>query len=114
MLNTRKYRRLSKEYQLEYAPVAALFAENTLKASLVKNVSGGGVLFGTDEVLPLGSKIVVFIHITGWRHDDGSYIPVQDPASELRLKAIAEIVRVEQDPDQGFFRTGARFVGRVH
>ena len=81
---------------------------------MVKNVSGGGVLFGADEAFTLGSKIVISIYVTGWRQHDGTFVPVPDHDSELLLKAIAEIVRVEHDPDAGYYRTGARFVGRVH
>jgi hypothetical protein len=114
MLNTRKYKRLSKEYQVEYGPISALFSENNLKSTRVKNVSGGGVLFGADEELLLGSQIILSIHVTGWRQENGTFIPVVDRASELCLKIIAEIVRVEHDPELGYYRTGARFVGRVH
>ncbi len=114
MLNTRKYQRLSKEYHVEYGPVSALFSENNLKSTRVKNLSGGGLLFSADEELVIGSQIVLFIHVTGWRQEDGSFIPISDRTSEMQLKTIAEIVRVEHDPDLGYYRTGARFVGRIH
>ena len=114
MLNTRKYRRLSKEYRVEYGLFSEFLSENTFKTTVVKNVSGGGVLFGADEALTLGCKIVVSIYVTGWRQADGTFVPVPDHDSELQLKAIAEIVRVEHDADAGYYRTGARFVGRVH
>ena len=114
MLNTRQYTRLTKDYRIEYGPFSALFSENSLKAAMVKNVSGGGVLFGAYEDLPVGSKIILSIYVTGWRQEDGSCIPVPDHAAELQLKAIAEIVRVEHDKESGYYRTGARFVGRVH
>jgi hypothetical protein len=114
MLNTRQYKRLTKDYRIEYGPFSTLFSENSLKATMVKNVSGGGVLFGAYEELPIGSKIFLSIYVSGWRQEDGTYIPVPDHAAELQLKAIAEIVRVEHDNESGYYRTGARFVGRVH
>lgn len=114
MLSTRKYKRLSKEYCIEYGPITALFSDHNLKTAMVKNVSGGGVLFGADEPLALGSQIVLLIHVTGWRQEDGTFTPIPDSASELQLKVIAEVVRVEHDQDLGYYRTGARFVGRVH
>ena len=114
MINTRKYKRLSKEYRVEYGLFSEFLSENKFKTTVVKNLSGGGVLFGTDQALTLGSKIVVSIYVTGWRQPDGTFVPVPDSDSELQLKAIAEIVRVEHDPDAGYYRTGARFVGRVH
>jgi hypothetical protein len=114
MINTRKYQRLSKEYHVEYGPVSDMFEGARLKSSRVKNVSGGGVLFGTDEALEVGSKVFLSILVTGWRNEDGSFIPVPDTTSELRLEAIAEIVRVEHDVERGYYRTGAKFVGRVH
>lgn len=114
MLNTRQYTRLTKDYRIEYGPFSALFSENGLTAAMVKNVSGGGLLFGAYEELQIGSKIVLSIYVTGWKQEDGSYVPVPDHAAELQLKAIAEIVRVEHDKESGYYRTGARFVGRVH
>lgn len=114
MITIRKYTRLTKDYRIEYGPFSALFSESSLKATMVKNVSGGGVLFGAYEELPVGSKIILSIYVTGWRQEDGTHVPVPDHAAELQLKAIAEIVRVEHDKDFGYYRTGARFVGRVH
>ena len=114
MRNQRKYMRLAREYRIEYGPFSSLFSEHSLKPTLAKNVSGGGVLFGTDEELQLGSKIVLSIHIAGWKHNDGTYIPENELNTALQLKAIAEIVRVEQDSATGMYRTGARFVGRIH
>jgi len=106
--------RLAKEYRIEYGPYSSIFSEQAMKKTVVKNVSGGGVLFAAFEELAPGSKIVLSIHVTGWRQEDGIFVPVPDKKADLNLKAIAEIVRVEHDPDTGCFRTGARFVGRLH
>jgi len=114
MINTRQYTRLTKDYRIDYGPFSTLFSGHSLTAAMVKNVSAGGVLFGAYHDLPIGSKIVLSMYVNGWRQEDGSYVPVPDHASELQLKAIAEIVRVEHDNESGYYRTGARFVGRVH
>jgi len=112
--NRRKYMRLAREYRIEYGPFSSLFSEHALRPTWAKNVSGGGVLFGTDEELPIGSKIVLSIQVSEWKQADGTYIATPGADTELQLKAIAEVVRVEYDSDSGIFRTGARFVGRVH
>jgi hypothetical protein len=114
MPNAKKFSRLSKDYRIEYGPFSTLFSEDNLKATRVKNVSASGVLFSADEELQLGSKIVLSIHVTGWRQEELHSAPVPENTSVLQLKAIAEVVRVEHDPESGRYRTGARFVGRVH
>jgi len=114
MLSAKTCNRLSKDYRIEYGPFSSLFSEDNLKTTRVKNVSASGVLFSADEELQLGSKIVLSIHVTGWRQEDLTSKPIPENASVLQLKAIAEVVRVERDPESGSYRTGARFVGRVH
>ncbi len=114
MLNRRKYMRLAREYPIEYGPVSALFSQGPLTASRAKNVSGSGVLFSAVEQLIIGSTIMVSIHIHGWMLEDGAQVPTTDQNAVLQLNVIAEVVRVEYDPATGAYRTGARFVGRVH
>ncbi len=114
MLNRRQYTRITRDYRLEYGPFAAVFFPAPLTATRVKNVSGSGVLFSAHEQLPVGSKIVMSIYVSGWKQENGSPVPCPDHGSELHLQAIAEIVRVEHDEDTGCYRTGARFVGRLH
>jgi len=106
--------RIARDYRLEYGPYAALFSEAVFKTTRVKNVSGSGVLFSAYEELPIGSKILLSIHVSGWKQENGSHVPCADHDTELHLRAIAEIVRVEHDLDTGSYRTGARFVGRLH
>lgn len=114
MHNRSYYKRIAREYRLEYGPYAALFSEAVFKTTRVKNVSGSGVLFSAYEELPIGSKIVLSIHVSGWKLENGSHVPCADHGSELHLRAIAEIVRVEYDHHTCNYRTGARFVGRLH
>jgi c-di-GMP-binding flagellar brake protein YcgR len=113
MNNSRKYMRISREYRIEYGPFSGLFSNAAFKTTHAKNVSGGGVLFSADEALVIGSKIVLLIHVSGWKQHNGAYIPCPDDGTELQLNAIAEIVRVEHDQQTGSYRTGARFVGRL-
>jgi len=114
MYTSRKYMRIVREYRIEYGPFSSLFTKSVFKTTHAKNVSGGGVLFSAEEALDIGSKIVLLIHVNGWKQEMGSYVPCADHGSELQFNAIAEIVRVEHDQQTGVYRTGARFVGRLH
>jgi len=113
-MHTRKYKRIAREYRIEYGPFSAIFSASSFKATKVKNLSGGGVLFSADEAFDIGTKLVLVIHIGGWKLENNCCIPSEDHGTELQLKAIAEIVRVEHDLKTGIYRTGARFVGRLY
>lgn len=96
---------------IEYKPFSALFYGGVPTAARLKNISGSGVLFAAREHLPVGSQLVMSICLAGRMDSSESGPPGAEPQ---RFEAIAEVVRVEHDPQSGIFRTGARFVGRVH
>lgn len=112
--NRRKYNRLEKEYRLEYGPLSELVEPENLKASVLKNLSGGGILFCADEPHPVGSQLFLKIYVAGWSQCQGKVEKVSNQDSELLLKVIAEVLHVDSDPKNKCFWIGAKFLGQLH
>ncbi|MEI6126780.1 MAG: hypothetical protein WCQ99_09550 [Pseudomonadota bacterium] len=110
----RKNIRLEKEYHLEYGPFSALINQDALKSSSLVNLSSGGVMFCADESFPVGAQLFLKIHIAGWAHENGAPAKVEDTGSELVLRTIAEVLRVDFDAAIKCYFIGAKFLGEVH
>lgn len=113
MDDRRKKIRLTKQYRLEYGLFSALVNKDTLKSSSLVNLSGSGVLFGADVSFPVGAQLFLKIYIDGWVHEDGEAEKVEGSGSELLLKTIAEVLRVDFDAAVKSYFIGAKFLGEV-
>jgi len=113
MSERRKHRRLEKGYRLEYGPFESMATRESLKASALKNLSGGGVLFHAGESFPAGTQLFLKIYIEGWCQGDCGSVRVSRDNAELLLKAIAEVLHVVWDTESDSYLVGARFSGSV-
>ena len=113
MQEKRHHKRLEKEYRVEYGPFSALINQDQLTQTTLRNLGSGGVLFCADEDLPVGTQLLVRIHIAGWRQKAGEAEKTVDQKDELLLKAIAEVLHVTFDESSSRFLVGAQFLGQV-
>lgn len=115
MNERRKYNRLEKEYRVEYGQFSALVSQDCLKTSVLKNLGSGGVLFRAEEQLPVGTQLLLRIYISGWSQANGRIEKALNEESEMLLKAIAEVVRVDFDlNNKKCYLIGAKFLGQVN
>ncbi len=112
MEDRRQHKRLVKPYRIEYGPFTSIVQQETLKSGLLKNVSGGGVLFIAAERFDIGTQLFLKIYISGWSDHDGECIKVSNTDSELLLMTVAEVLR--SDEEQDGYVIGAKFIGRIH
>ncbi|QQS53572.1 MAG: PilZ domain-containing protein [Candidatus Competibacteraceae bacterium] len=66
-----------------------------LNEGVMGNIGGGGVLLWTEQELPVGTTLYLFIH--------------SDELAEIELEAMATIVRVDPTKKDGWFGYGCRF-----
>ncbi len=114
MNNRRAFERLQKEYHIEYGPFSSMVDQDILKASVLKNLSAGGILFCSQEQHTVGSQIFLKIHVPGWKQNDDRIEKETKEGSEMLLKVIAEVLHVDSDTKNNCFWIGAKFLGQVH
>lgn len=110
--NLRQYLRANKEYPMEYSPFPLSGLTGPTQCGVIKNISGGGLMFHADEDLPIGLQLTVKLHIHGWRIDGDEAVETGDEKDVMPLTAIVEITRCQQCQD-GRREVGAKFVGRI-
>ena len=113
MNNRREHKRLEKEYRLEYGPFSSLIDQDSLRTSILKNLSGGGISFCSEDAPPVGSQLFIKIFVQGWKQGDGKIEKTSDDKSEAVLKIIAEVLHVDSDEEHDCFWIGAKFLGQV-
>ena len=113
MKDVRRYKRLAKKYRIEYGPFSAMLDRKKLHKGVLINIGGGGVLFSSTEKYDIGTQLYIMISITGWGQDNGKVVKVRDEDLELAIKAIAEVLRVDEEKEGNGYIIGAKFSGRV-
>jgi len=113
MKEVRRYKRLAKKYRIEYGPFSAMLDREKMHKGVLINIGGGGVLFSSTEKYDIGTQLYIMISISGWGQNNGKVIKVVDENLELAIKAIAEVLRVDEDRKGGGYVIGAKFSGRV-
>ena len=114
MNERRVFNRLEKEYNIEYGPFSSITDIEQLRSSVLKNLSGGGILFCSDESQDIGSHVFLKIYIKGWKDINGTMEKASDETSEMVLKVVAEVLHADADEKKNCFWIGAKFLGQVH
>jgi hypothetical protein len=92
----RKYFRLPEEFKLSFKPLEFPLGEESPKESVIKDVSGGGLLFGSDQLYELGTVLQLQVSLEGWyRHRSSFFKSTKEKANEP-FTVIGEVVRVEK------------------
>ena len=113
-MERREFKRLQKEYCLEYGLFSDLTDQNNFKKGFVRNLSGGGVLFVSETDFSVGTQLVLKITISGWKkaHDEIVKVPVD--GTGLPINAIAEVLGVHAGEISNTYLIRAKFSGQVH
>jgi len=109
----RRFLRLAKPYRVEYGLFPLSGRDGEIRSSVLKNISGGGLLFHSPDPFPLGRQILLKIQLTGWREHGDELIESENENETVILTAIAEVKWSEPDPEASGFAIGVEFLGRI-
>lgn len=95
----RKYYRMPVDHLLEFREYSLSEGQDNLKMSNLKNISGGGVLFESDSVLPVGTLLKMKLKIPGWQKHKTEFLKHDRDSTAEPLVALGHVVRVEEMED---------------
>ena len=105
----RKYYRMPVDHLLEFREYCLSEGQDNLKLSNLKNISGGGVLFESDSVLPVGTLLKMKLKIPGWQKHKTEFLEYDRDSSIEPLVALGHVVRVEEIEDGKNYEIGVFF-----
>jgi hypothetical protein len=98
----REYYRLPYEFKVSFKPLEFPLGEHRKKSSKIKDVSGGGLLFESDDMYEIGTVLQLELEIEGWyRHRSSFFKSTKEKVSEP-LTVIGEVIRVERFDDNTY------------
>ena len=105
----RKYYRMPVDHLLEFREYRLSEGKDNPKMSNLKNVSGGGVLFESDSVLPVGTLLKMKLKIPGWQKHKTEFLKHDWGSSIEPLVALGYVVRIEEMEDGKNYEVGVVF-----
>ncbi len=105
----RKYYRMPVDHLLEFREYCLSEGQDDLKMSNLKNISGGGVLFESDSVLPVGTLLKMKLKIPGWQKHKTEFLKHDRDSTIEPLVALGHVVRVEEMEDGKNYEIGVFF-----
>ncbi len=105
----RKYYRMPVDHLLEFREYCLSEGKDNLKMSNLKNVSGGGVLFESDSVLPVGTLLKMKLKIPGWQKYKTEFLKHDWDSTIEALVALGHVVRVEEMEEGKHYEIGVVF-----
>ncbi len=110
MSDKRKFKRLPKKSYVKYKVIEFSPEEKPVKEAIYKNIGGGGILFETSEMLPIGTILKLEFDLQGWhKYFPGFIKPDQTSISEP-IVAIGQVIRVEEIEKDKKYEIGIKFV----
>ncbi|MBF0385270.1 MAG: PilZ domain-containing protein [Candidatus Omnitrophica bacterium] len=77
--------------------------------AVTKNISGGGVLFESDEKMEVGDLLKIEISLNGWDKFKQEFYRPDNMTVSPPLVVLGTVVRVESIPDENKFDIGVCF-----
>ena len=105
----RKYYRMPVDHLLEFREYSLSEGQDNLKLSNLKNISGGGILFESDSVLPVGTLLKMKLKIPGWQRHKTEFLKHDRDSTTEPLVALGHVVRVEEMEDGKNYEIGVFF-----
>ncbi len=103
MAEHRKFYRLPMDHVVEFTEYDFTTEKKPINTSKLKNVSGGGVLFRSDHIVPIGSFIKIKMNIPGWEKYKTAFIKPDWTSVTEPLVTLGSVVRVEEiEPGNGY------------
>ncbi len=110
MPEKRRFKRLPKKSKVRYKIIEFSDKEKPIKEAIYKNVGGGGILFETDEMLPIGTILKVEFDLQGWHKFFPGFIKPEQTSISEPIVAVAQVVRVEEIEKNKKYEIGIKFV----
>ncbi|MHB1014223.1 MAG: PilZ domain-containing protein [Desulfurivibrionaceae bacterium] len=111
----RQEERVAKDLFVRFTRLEDILTDVPYRDGQLLDISGGGLCFLTEEVLPLGSQLVMVLEFPGWQAAaDGKWIAtkVEEDVGVLRAVGMVSWVAVSRSkPDR--YETGVSFSGMV-
>jgi c-di-GMP-binding flagellar brake protein YcgR len=104
----RKYPRLDKNTIVDAIEVTYPINDDQYSRGKTDNISQGGLMMKISDHFEVGSLLQMKIRLPGWQKNHPGFIRVLDKTGKTPLKAIAEVIRAEENGDQ--FEVATKFI----
>lgn len=106
----RKFNRMQMDQLAEFREYDLQKGDSALIPSNLKNVSGSGVLFETENPLEVGTLIKMKLKIPGWEKYKSEFIKPDWKSTSEPLVTLGYVARVEETEKDESYETGVDFV----
>ncbi len=110
MKERRKFARIKRESLAEYKELEFSFKDNGYASTSIKNISGNGLLFLSEQNFDIGAKLSMKLKIIGWDKQKNDFYRYDETVMPEPLSVIARVVRIEELKQDCLYEIGVEFI----
>ncbi len=110
MKEKRKFKRLPKKSKLLYKFLKFSPEGSELREAQYKDVGGGGILFETEEEIPIGTLLKIEFDLQGWHKYYPGFFKFDQTSISEPITVVAQVVRVREIEKNKKYEIGVKFV----
>lgn len=106
----REFLRIPKESQVKYHELKYPPDGNGKKNTVIKNLSGGGMLFTASENIKTGTVLQLDITAQGWEKHHPGFLKVEETSISKPITAIGQVIRSDETVKNVEYDIAVKFV----